>query len=201
MFRELIASQFKKPTGLLGLFTSRMMIKGNKKNYDVLLNELDIKPHDRVLEIGYGPGTGIYRITQLSESCIVDGVDFSKLMYKKASRLNKLMIDKGNVHLYFGDLLNTPFAQDQYEKVFCLNVIYFWNDLSKPFEKIISLLKTKGVFHIYMANAKSLIAMNTPDSVFNKYTIEQVVEALKTTGFVTIEHHYNKGYFIKARKS
>lgn len=52
MFRKLIASQFKKPKGLLGIFTSNMMIKGNKKNYDVLLNDLDIRPDDKLLEIG-----------------------------------------------------------------------------------------------------------------------------------------------------
>ena len=34
MLREFIASQFKKPTGLFGLFTSNLMIKGNQKNCD-----------------------------------------------------------------------------------------------------------------------------------------------------------------------
>jgi cyclopropane fatty-acyl-phospholipid synthase-like methyltransferase len=56
MLRELIASQFKKPTGLFGIFSSNKMIKNNQKNYDRLISDLALTPQDKLLEIGYGPG-------------------------------------------------------------------------------------------------------------------------------------------------
>ena len=161
---------------------------------------MDIHTEDKLLEIGYGPGLGIHMITQICESCTIHGVDFSKLMYKKASDYNKTNIDKGKVHLQYGDYLNITIDQTQYDKIFCLNVIYFWDELHKPFEKTRSLLRKNGVFYIFMVKAETLIKKKAPDSVFNKYSIEQVVGALKSADFTEIEHYFNKGYYIKAKK-
>jgi chemotaxis methyl-accepting protein methylase len=119
-------------------------------------------------------------------------------MYKRASKYNKPFIDKGKVQLQYGDFLKTPVIDNNYDKIFCLNVIYFWNELKSPFEKVLSLLKKGGVFHIYMADKNAL--KRAPDSVFNKYSIEQVTEALKSVGFDSAEHYLDKGFYIKARK-
>jgi hypothetical protein len=42
--------------------------------------------------------------------------------------------------------------------------------------------------------------MKSPDSVFNKYSIEQIEEVLQEVGFTAVEHTKEKGYYIKARK-
>ena len=39
-----------------------------------------------------------------------------------------------------------------------------------------------------------------PDSVFNKYSSEQVVESLKSARFSQVENYFDKGYYIKAKK-
>ena len=200
MFRNFIAGQFKKPTGLFGNFSSRVMIKGNHQKYETLIRDMAIQPGDKILEIGYGPGIGIQMITRLYESCIVHGIDFSKLMFKKACKLNKPAIDLSRVQLQFGDYLKIPIASDQYDKIFCLNVIYFWDELSKPLQKTQALLKPNGGLYMYMASAHFLNEKNAPDHVFNKYSIEQVVAALSDAGFTRIEHEFNKGYYIKAIK-
>ena len=161
---------------------------------------MDIQFNDKLLEIGFGPGMGIQMISQLYESCTIHGVDFSKLMHQKASKLNKSDIDKNKVQLKYGDFLHIPIGQSQYDKIFCLNVIYFWDELSKPFEKSRSLLKTDGTFYIFMADVSTLIEKKAPDSVFKKYSIEKVVAALRSTGFTEIEHYSKKGHYIKAKK-
>jgi ubiquinone/menaquinone biosynthesis C-methylase UbiE len=200
MLRKFIASQFKKPSVLFGSFASNIMMKNNQKNYDKLTKDLDIHTHEKLLEIGYGPGLGIEMVAKACSTCTVHGIDFSKLMYKQASKHNKSFIDSGIVQLQFGDFLKTPVISNNYDKIFCLNVIYFWNELKSPFEKVFSLLKEGGAFHIYMANRDALVKMKTPDSVFNKYSVEQVTEALKFIGFKDVEHYSEKGIYIKARK-
>ena len=92
MINKLIASQFKKPSGILGIFTSNLMVKSNSVNYDILLNKLNPEPQDKILEIGFGPGIGINKIAEKCTSCIVHGVDFSRLMYNRASKFNRLPI-------------------------------------------------------------------------------------------------------------
>ncbi len=89
MFKKFIAIQFKKPSGLFGMFSSNVMIKGNKAKYEKLIKDLNLQPRDKLLEIGYGPGVGINMIAIACPSCTIHGIDFSNLMYKRASKYNK----------------------------------------------------------------------------------------------------------------
>jgi cyclopropane fatty-acyl-phospholipid synthase-like methyltransferase len=167
MLRDFIASQFKRPTGVFGIFSSNLMVKNNQKNYHKLIRDLDVQAQDKVLEIGYGPGVGIQMIAERCSTCSIHGIDFSKLMYKRASKYNKVYIDSGRVELQHDDFLKVPVVHSDYDKIFCLNVVYFWNELNGPFEKVFSLLKKGGSFHMYMADKNTLIEIKSPDSVFN----------------------------------
>lgn len=200
MFRNFIARQFKRPTGFFGNFSSRIMIKGNRNKYATIIKDMDIQPDDKLLEIGYGPGIGIRMIADLCGSCTIHGIDFSKLMYKKAGNYNKSNIDKGKVQLQYGDYLNVSMSKNQYDKIFCLNVIYFWDELNKPLEITRSLLKTNGTFYIFMIHADTLKKKKAPDRIFNKYSIDQVVASLKSAGFSVVEHYFKNGHYIKAKK-
>lgn len=200
MIKNLFSSQFKKPGGLFGNYFSNLMEKGNRRNYDVLINEINIQPNDKLLEIGYGPGIGIKLILEKCNSCIVHGIDFSKLMYRKASDLNRNFILDKKVELIFGDFLTSSIESNYYDKVICLNVIYFWDQLHIPFQKIISVLNNNGIFCFYMAHKDYLIKKKFPDSVFNKYSIEEVVSALSKAGFSKVEYKFEGGYYVKAQK-
>lgn len=176
------------------------MIKGNRPAYDVLLKDMEVQPGEKVLEIGYGPGIGIHLLST-AVNCQIYGVDFSELMHKKASKRNKKVIASGNVKLLYGDFVETQINTDGFDKIFCLNVVYFWEDLIPPFVKIRSLLKDGGAFYFYMAKKEDLSKLKfTDDSIFNKYTIEEVTEALNNAGFRSVSHHFNLGYFVKAVK-
>ena len=111
-----IGSQFKKPSGLLGRIISLVMIKGNSPEYDRIIPELDIRQNDRILEIGYGHGLGVDRISTMYE-CYITGIDFSELMYKQATRRNWKHIRNKKVELYYGDF------EDQSDHSDCLTVV------------------------------------------------------------------------------
>jgi cyclopropane fatty-acyl-phospholipid synthase-like methyltransferase len=196
MLKEFFASQLKKPRGPFGILASKLMIRNNQKNYETMLKNLDLQPHDKVFEIGYGPGAGIKMVAESCPTCTVDGIDFSALMYKTASKYNKEYIDNRRVSLSHGDFLQVPLSQNKYDKVFCLNVIYFWNELSTPFKRVFSLLDDRGSFHIYMAGKSFLTKRKFPDSVFNKYSIDEVTDMMKSVGFKSVLHIKNNGHFV-----
>ena len=200
MIKRLISSNFKKPAGLIGRLTSKLMVKGNKVNYAVLLKDLSIQPADKILEIGYGPGIGIAMIAEACNSCEIYGIDFSKLMYKKAQALNRKYINEGKVKLFYGDFVATNIDADGFDKIFCINVVYFWNNLETPFKKVRSFLEENGRFHFYMAHPDFIKKLNPADDIFNKYSIEQITAALSNAGFNNIQHYFNKGYYISAVK-
>jgi cyclopropane fatty-acyl-phospholipid synthase-like methyltransferase len=200
VFRK-IGMQFKKPTGVLGKIVANLMIIGNRSAYETLIKDLAIQKNDKILEIGYGPGIGLDLISKRFDTSYIYGIDFSGLMYRRAARRNRQVIKQNRVHLLFGDFVETEISTRWFDKIFCINVVYFWDELQKPFERVKSLLKDNGIFCFYMAKKDDLNKIKfTEDDIFNKYTIEQVSEALKSAGFNEIDYYYRKGYYIKAKK-
>lgn len=198
---DFIARQFRKPSGFWGRIISFIMKKGNIYFYYKIVELLDIQKNDKILEIGYGHGLGINKILKEND-CFITGVDFSELMYAEASKRNKAFIENKRAELYFGNFLETNLQAEQFDKAFCINVIYFWDELEPPFLKIKNCLKKGGVFCFYMEHKDNLKKLRfTSDEIFNKYAIEEVVEALTATGFENIEHVYDKGYLIRCRKN
>jgi len=195
-----IGNQFRRPSGFLGRVISKLMIKGNKNAYDIIIRELDIKTNDKLFEIGYGHGLGIYNILSNYE-CHISGIDFSELMFKEATNRNRKFIENKKSKLGFGDFLSSDITQNQFDKVFCLNVIYFWDNLEVPFTKIRSILNDDGVFCFFMADKEDLKRLKfTKDEIFNKYSIEQVVGSLSNSGFKDISYKTDKGYYVKCKK-
>ena len=195
-----IGKQFRKPTGFLGKIISRIMIRGNRVAYDKIIPDLAIAPNDKILEIGYGHGLGIGMIAS-GYHCTVTGIDFSELMFREASQRNKKHIDQKKVDLYLGDFLTTDMGSNNFDKVFCINVIYFWNKLDEPFSKVHQGLKDGGLFCIYMVHQDYLKKMKfTKDGIFNRYSIDEVVDCLELSGFKDIDCKYDHGYLIKCRK-
>ncbi len=198
MFKAL-GKQLRKPSGIFGILVSKMMDIRNKEFYNKIILALDIKSGDKIYEIGYGPGLGIRLIADSTTDCLIGGIDFSELMYRKATKRNKKFIDSGLVNLRYGDLLTTDLGTEKYDKIFCVNVIYFWADLSKVFNKIYSMTNTGGVYCIFMTPASDFENLKfTKD--FCKYSIEKVELELKNAGFKRVNYKLDKGYYIKAEK-
>ena len=57
---------------------------------------LDVQPHDRVLEIGFGPGVGIELLSSVVSSGHVEGVDVSEEMVEQARVRNVEAIQRGS---------------------------------------------------------------------------------------------------------
>ncbi|HLN72008.1 MAG TPA: class I SAM-dependent methyltransferase [Prolixibacteraceae bacterium] len=193
-----LGRQLRKPSGFFGKIVSRMMNARNRKFYQRIISDLDIQSGDRIYEIGYGPGLGIEMIAQSRNDCTISGIDFSELMVRSATKRNKRFIDAGRVDLKYGDLLTADTAKERYDKIFCVNVIYFWNDLKSVFSKIYSMLGERGAFCIFMTAAEDMETGFAVD--FKKYSMDEVEKALKEAGFKGVEYALDHGYFIKAQK-
>lgn len=198
VFRK-IGMQFRRPAGFLGKVISQLMIIGNRAAYETIIKDLSVQAGDRILEIGYGPGIGLKLISRRCKTCVIYGIDFSDLMYRRATMRNKQVIKENRVHLFLGDFVQTDISGGPFNKIFCINVVYFWNDLQKPFKRIKSLLSEDGIFCFYMAKSDDLDrAKVTSNDVFNKYSIEDVSKALRSAGFKEVDYYFRKGYYIKA---
>jgi len=187
MFKRLIDKNFRKPGGLIGLYIIRFL-KKNQVEYDEMEPLIDLKKGDTVLEIGYGLGKGIYDFAGKNDSTF-HGIDFSKLMYSKACKLNHEYVKSGRVILQCADFDTFSYESDTFNCVYFLNVIYFWDEIQSRLKKIYSILKPYGKVIIFMADADRFkdVKMSEGKSIFRLYGITEVIGEMEKTGFKTIE--------------
>jgi SAM-dependent methyltransferase len=187
MFKRLIASNFRKPGGLVGRYIIRFL-KKNQIEYDEMDSLLKLNKDDIVLEIGYGLGKGIYDFAKKYD-CIFHGIDFSRLMYSKAIKLNHENITRGKVILQCADFDDNIFENDTFHCIYFLNVIYFWDEVPGRLKKIFSMLKQNGKVIIFMADAEYFKDTKQPEgnTIFYRHSIVDVVKEMEKTGYKTIE--------------
>jgi cyclopropane fatty-acyl-phospholipid synthase-like methyltransferase len=206
MFKNILARQFRRPSGLLGLFAANFMKKNNQDYFARVCDLLNLQDSDKILEIGCGAGYAIRLIAEKNSTCTVDALDFSTMMLKKAKRINRDAINAGRVRLFKGDFGEYDFSGNAYSKIVAINVIYFWNDLLLKFSKIYCLLKPGGRFILFMSSPERLAQVPfAVDEVFTKYTLQQVETDLHRAGFPNVTHEkvLKKGfetYYICAEK-
>lgn len=189
MFKTLIARQFRRPAGFLGIYAANFMKKNNQDYITHTVELLEIQDNDAILEIGCGAGYAIQTIIGKNNRCAIDAIDFSAMMLKKAKQNTRRFIESNRIRFIKGDFCDHKFNGAAYSKIFAINVVYFWKDLNPVFLKINSLLKTGGRLVLFMSSPERLLA--TPfgrDAVFNKYTLDQVEAHLSHAGFSGITH-------------
>jgi ubiquinone/menaquinone biosynthesis C-methylase UbiE len=204
MFKRLINKNFRKPKGLVGRYIIRFLEK-NQIEYDEMEPLLGLNAGDTVLEIGYGLGKGIYDFAGRYD-CTFVGIDFSRLMYVRARKINLEYIRLGKVQLIQAAFEKYPFDDNTFHCVYFINVSYFWEDISSRLKKILSILKPDGKLIIFMADAVVFKHVKQPEieGIFYSHTKEDVIREMKDIGFTsmnTIEHTQEKQcYYIIGHK-
>jgi ubiquinone/menaquinone biosynthesis C-methylase UbiE len=135
-------NQFAKPTGAMGWIAGQLMAMKNGHRSVWVFSLLDLKSTDRVLEIGFGPGTDIARASQAA--AFVAGVDHSDVMLKMASGRNAQAIKEGRVKLELGSAAQLPYPEKHFDRVFAINAAQFWKDSIKTLTEVGRVLKPGG---------------------------------------------------------
>ena len=153
--RAYVIGQFRQPRGWVGGLAGWIMAArpSNRLRNAWTLDLLDLRPGDRVLEIGHGPGIALaLAAARVPEGRIV-GLDHSAAMHSQAARRNRTAIREGRVRLLVGSiedpapLVASDLAQP-FDKIFAVNVTQFWDDPVAVFRLIETLLVPDGTVAI-----------------------------------------------------
>ncbi len=187
LFGRLLASQAQQPKGLIGKLVGRAMGRQNKESNDWTISLLDIKPADRVLEVGFGPGLAIQSAVQMASNGFVAGIDFSQTMLQQANKLNIVKINEGRVELKKADVRAIPYDEDSFNKVFAVNVIYLWPDLPSVLMELKRVMKLGGILALYFASQDLVDKMGFRKSpLFTIHNPDEVTDELKNAGFTRV---------------
>ncbi|HEY1362937.1 MAG TPA: class I SAM-dependent methyltransferase [Xanthobacteraceae bacterium] len=168
--RELLMRMFGRPRGFLGRLGGVIMSRANRDAAAQVIKLLDVRPDDKVLEVGFGPGVGIELLLERITGGWVAGVDESQEMVRQAAARNARALRNAKADLRYGSVERLPFADEIFDKAFAINSMQVWRDIRTGLREIRRVLKPGG-------NVALCFTVNSGQSK------DGVVESLATAGF------------------
>ena len=118
IMQSVFKRMFGQPRGLLGRLGGVIMAYTNDACGVWVTDLLNVASNEIVLEVGFGPGTAITRLSALAAH--VEGVDASREMVAQAKARNAVALKSGRVELRHGSVEDLPFAGDTFHKAMAI---------------------------------------------------------------------------------
>ena len=99
-----------------------------------VVEQLDIRPEDRVLEIGCGHGVAATLVCELLESGHLTAVDRSAKMIEAARRRNAAFVEAGRAEFLVAALEELELGQRRFDKIFAVRVGLFHREPERAHE-------------------------------------------------------------------
>jgi ubiquinone/menaquinone biosynthesis C-methylase UbiE len=169
---------FGHPTGVVGRIVGHLMAFRNKERSWWVLPQLEINQDDRVLEVGFGSGMDIQRVSQSAVDGFVAGVDHSEVMLNQARRRNRAAIRAGRVDLQLAPASQLPYPDESFDKIFSINVAQFWTDPELPLREMWRVLRLGGLAAVAVQPRSKGATERTA-----RATGQSLLENLRAVGF------------------
>jgi SAM-dependent methyltransferase len=143
-------AQFGRPSGFWGRAAGLLMAhrSSNRRRNAWAVSLLEVRPDDRVLEIGFGPGLAILELSRIAHDGYVCGIDHSELMVREAGRRNADGSRRGVVDLRLGSVDALPAFEVPFDKILAVNAFLFWNEPDARLEALRRLLRPGGLIAV-----------------------------------------------------
>jgi ubiquinone/menaquinone biosynthesis C-methylase UbiE len=178
-----VASQLRQPQGEAGIQVGEKMNEGNAFLNMAAIKQLQLQPHDKVLEIGMGNGFFVKDILSNDPSIQYTGCDFSELMIEQAQKLNECYIQQGQAQFVLGEADELPFDNESFNKVFTVNTLYFWIHPATVLAQIKKVLKPGGLFIIAIRPKHTMELLPFVKYGFTLYSRDELTNLLAGNGF------------------
>lgn len=184
---ELIAQQLRRPSGEMATAVGNSMNKSNESLYDLILETMHLQDGESVLEIGFGNGKFFDKLFSIALDLKVTGLDYSGEMVNEAEINNSHHVEAGRLQLHQGNSDKMPFADNSFDKIFCCNVIYFWDEPSLHLKEMHRLLKPGGRFYAGFRSKESMSAFPFTQFGFTLYEEPEWKQVIIANDFLHAE--------------
>lgn len=112
-----------------------------KRRAKKIVEELDIKENDEIIDVGCGDGYFLYLLSNLPVKLNLAGFDNDKLVLGNAGK----NLNTKKIKLILGDVTNMPFKANSFEKAIMTEVLEHVLDDRKALAELYRILKSNGV--------------------------------------------------------
>lgn len=178
-----LASQLSHPSGEDGIQTAYSMNVANDNMIRHAIDQIDVKVHAAVLEIGPGNGAHIKYLFEKEDDLAYYGIDVSELMVKEATKLNAEFIASQKAVFELTDGEKIPHPDSFFDSIFTANTLYFWKNPEEYLNEIFRVLHPDGSFILAFIPKEVMEKIPFSKYGFELYSNERAETLLKNVGF------------------
>lgn len=204
-----VARQLRQPDGADGLEIAERLNTTNAEMISMTIHKMELSDRNKVLELGPGNGQHVSDVLDRAEGIHYVGLEISETMVAEATARNSALPPSTSVRfdLYDGSVF--PYGNDEFDRLFTVNTIYFWDDPAHTLREIHRVLRPGGRAVVAFVDAPFLEARPFAQYGFTPYDAESITHLVAGSVFqrVEIEHHtdqvlspegepWDRGYLI-----
>jgi ubiquinone/menaquinone biosynthesis C-methylase UbiE len=155
---------------------------------DQTLAMMDLKPNDRVLDLGCGTGWASRRLARMVTSGEVVGVDVADEMLRRAEAASTSF---SNVRYLWGSAESLPLPENHFSKVLSVESFYYYADQGTALDELRRVMSPGGrlfiLINLYKDNHYSLRWVGELKVPVQALSQAEYIALLQKHGFVDVE--------------
>ena len=153
---KLLARQLGNPSWIVGNLAALLWNKRNTALNDAAFDTLALDPDDRVLEVGFGGGYLLGRMSSAVTEGFLAGIDVSSVMVAFCKRRYRSLVRDGKLELRRGQAESLPYPSGRFTKICTVNSIFYWRSVPQALSEFWRVLAKNGTLVICFTLKTSL---------------------------------------------
>jgi len=185
---KFIAAQLRSPSsGISGWVLSRLWNRRNSALNDFAFDRLDLRTDDRVLDVGFGGGYLLGRMSEVVTEGLLAGVDTSATMVDACRRKYRALIDSGRLEVRCAQVESLPYPSERFNKCCTVNSLFYWGDVQQGVAEIYRVLVDGGRLVAVFTCKQSLEDKSFIRDGISLYQGEEIHRMMEAAGFNIVE--------------
>ena len=190
IFSRFLVQQLSNPSGIAGRLAAPLWNKRNAALNDLAFHSLALSPADRVLEVGFGGGYLLGRMSTVVTGGFLAGVDISSAMVALCQKRYGWLVQQGKLELKCAPAESLPYPSGHFSKICSVNSIFYWQDVPQALAEFWRVLADEGAL-VMCLTLKASLQDRSFARYMSLYEVGEVQQMLQAAGFSAIHAQYS----------
>jgi SAM-dependent methyltransferase len=161
------------------------------------VERLGVRPHHRVLEVGFGGGIGLRTLLDRKPT-IAAAIDISEEMVAHARLRFRNELAEGRLVAKRGSVSDIPFEDRAFDRALSVHTIYFWPDSGAGLGELNGGMRPGGVLMLATAAREFMETLPYTRQGFQLFSEEDLASGLRDAGFADVSVARAGGWLFSA---